>query len=417
MPGGGTNGTAADVGGGTTTSSGGATSGGTTAIGGTTESGGGTTTSSGGGTTTSSGGTTTSSGGTTTGGSGGTTTASGGTTTSSGGTTTASGGTTTASGGTTTAAAQHTRCGWIDGDDVSYASFVANASWFNAVHPKWLQVDPNGNVITLSTIDHAAMLAAAHANHVLVMPMIDNPDAARLRIIIGDAGKIAAHVQTLLQMVKQHGWDGIDLDYEHLWSASDRPGFTSFISQITQAFHAAGYQVSEALPATALPDSGASAYDYNALAANLDVLHFMHYDFHYPDGDHMGPIAPAGWVEASFQHAAATGHPEKFMLGFPNYAIGLGWYDWLSNGIADCTSAIVESTNEMLTCPYNSGGWSAGIAPHCSTASHGTIWFENLDSMDEKLKLAAKYGARGVTYWTIGSEIGGFFDLVKKYYP
>ena len=37
--------------------------------------------------------------------------------------------------------------------------------------------------------------------------------------------------------------------------------------------------------------------------------------------------------------------------------------------------------------------------------------------MEEKIQVAKNHKARGVTYWTIGSEIDGFFALVKKYYP
>ena len=96
----------------------------------------------------------------------------------------------------------HTRCGWLDGDDASNVSFVANASWFNAVHPKWYQVDPNGNVIPVSTPDLPSVVNAAHANHVKLMPMIDNPDADRLRLIFSSQSKIAAHVQTLVQLVQ-----------------------------------------------------------------------------------------------------------------------------------------------------------------------------------------------------------------------
>jgi spore germination protein YaaH len=105
------------------------------------------------------------------------------------------------------------------------------------------------------------------------------------------------------------------------------------------------------------------------------------------------------------------------MLGLPNYAIGLGWYDWLKTGMAMCLASAVEQTDEMLTCPYNDAHFSAGSAPHCLTQSQGTIWFEDLTSMNEKLQLAQKYGARGATYWTVGNEIDGFFDLVQKYFP
>jgi spore germination protein YaaH len=308
----------------------------------------------------------------------------------------------------------HTRCGWID-DEIAEQSFVANAAWFQAVHPMWYQLDSSGKVVTAGNPDLPSVVNAARANGVKLMPMIYNPDAARLRLVFANSSTIAAHVQTLVNLAKTHGYDGMDIDYEHLWESSDRAPMSALAVALAQAFHAAGLEISFALEP--IGHDSPNGYDYQVLSNAFDVLHFMDYDYHYPDGDHMGPIAPLGWVEAAFQRAQATGNAGKFMLGLPNYAIGLGWYDWLKNGQALCVASAVETTTHMATCPYNEWNYSAGLSPHCLTASQGTIWYEDLASMEEKIQTAKKYGARGVTYWTIGNEVDGFFALVKKYFP
>jgi spore germination protein YaaH len=312
-------------------------------------------------------------------------------------------------------AATHTRCGWID-DSIAEQSFVANAAWFQAVHPMWYQLDAGGNVITAGNTDLPSVVNAARANHVKLMPMIYNPDAARLRLVFASAATIAAHVQTMVTLAKTHGYDGMDFDYEHLWTSADRAPMSALATALANGFHAAGLEISFALEPFG-HDDGNNGYDYQVLSNVFDVLHFMDYDFHYPDGSHMGPIAPLGWVEAAFVHAQSTGNSGKFMLGLPNYAIGLGWYDYLKNGMALCIASVVETTDELLTCPYNNWNYSAGLAPHCLTQNQGTIWFEDLSSMEQKIQTAKKYGARGVTYWTIGDEIDGYFALVKKYFP
>ena len=53
---------------------------------------------------------------------------------------------------------------------------------------------------------------------------------------------------------------------------------------------------------------------------------------------------------------------------------------------------------------------------HCTT-SNGELYFEDVASMEEKWLTAKKYGARGITYWTIGDELPGYFTMVKKYLP
>jgi len=68
----------------------------------------------------------------------------------------------------------------------------------------------------------------------------------------------------------------------------------------------------------------------------------------------------------------------------------------------------------MLTCSF--GTWDAGRSPHCTTSS-GDLWFEDVASMEEKVQTAKKRGARGVTYWVVGDEIDGYFDMVRRNFP
>jgi spore germination protein YaaH len=307
----------------------------------------------------------------------------------------------------------HTRCGWID-DPIAEASFVANAAQLNAVHPKWFTLDESGNPRAAGHQDLPAIVAAARANHVRLLPLIDTDDAARLRLIINDPARRTQHVAQLVQIVHDHGYDGLEIDYEHLWDAADRAPFSAFIQELSAAFRARGYELSMAI-APIGTDNGANGYDYQVLAEAADTLHFMDYDFHYPAG-HMGPIAPLGWVDAAFARAEATGHGDRFMLGLANYAIGSGWYATTRDAIALCLAAPVSVTDHMSNCSYNDFHYSAGQAPHCTTQDHGEIWFEDLGSMEEKIQNAVSHHARGVAYWTLGGEMDGFFALLHKYY-
>jgi spore germination protein YaaH len=310
----------------------------------------------------------------------------------------------------------HTRCGWID-DPVAEAAFVANAAQFNAIHPKWLTLDPAGNPVAAGNQDLPSIVAAARDNRVLLMPLVDADDADRLRLIINDAARITQHVQALAQAVHDHGWAGLDIDYEHLWSAADRPGMNALMTELSTTFHAAGYELSFALTALGY-DDGQNGYDYQVLSDVCDVLHFMDYDYHWFSGDHIGTQAPLGWVDAAFARAETTGHADRFMLGIPNYAIGAGWWATTRAAMALCLGPVARDDTHMASCPYNvDTHYAGGLTPHCDTADHGTIYFEDLASMDEKLQVAVAHHARGATYWTLGDELDGFFALVHKYFP
>jgi spore germination protein YaaH len=309
----------------------------------------------------------------------------------------------------------HRRCGWIGGGDtVGENSFIANAAQFEYVHPKWFTMNADGvSINNAGNTDLPTVIAAAQANGVKIMPLIDTDDVERLRKMLGSATLMQQHVANLVQTCQTHGYVGLDIDYEHLWTAADRAPYTAFFHALATAMHAAGLELSMAITAIAV-DDGNSGYDYDALAADADILHVMGYDFHYMGGDHLGPIAPKGWIDGTFQHAQSTGHGDRFILGVANYAIGSGWWTTALDAPSRCTGALATSTTHMLTCPY--GVFEAGRALSCNT-SQGALWFEDVASMEEKLQVALKYGARGITYWTIGAELPGYFAMAKKYFP
>lgn len=313
----------------------------------------------------------------------------------------------------------HARCGWIGAADANgVATFVAHAAFFDAVHPDWYALATDGvSFKTIAGEGDAALLDAARAHGVLVQPMIaavDGGDADRLRAMFADSGKRAQHIASLVALATSKGYSGLDLDYEHMWQASDRPLYTTFIREAAKAMHAAGKELSIAVPALA-DAAGANAWDYDALSQALDTLHVMGYDYH-SIGTHPGPTAPLGWIDAVSAHAAATGRGDKFVLGVPNYGTTPTWYGTLSECLAACNGSYATQTTEMESCAYNvDTHYAAGRALSCASA-HGSLFFDDTASLEEKVKAAKAHGLRGITYWTIGGEPAGFFEMVQRYF-
>ncbi len=313
------------------------------------------------------------------------------------------------------APATHSRCGWIGAGEVAGENaFLQHLDWFRAIHPKWFTLQSDGvNIRSVGHTDLASVVNAAGSHGVRLSPLIDADDGARIRLLINDPQRRAAHIQNLVTLVTSHSYDGLDIDYEHLWKAADRAPFVAFMSELSVALHAIGRELSMALPSVA-KDDGNSAYDYNALSAACDTLHVMGYDFHYLGGSHLGPLGPLGWVDQTFARAAATGRGNRFILGLANYAITSGSWTTARAAAQICGTGLLTQTDHMASCPY--GDYSAGRAPHCAYAG-STLWFEDLASMEAKIIAALSHGARGVTYWTLGDEIDGFFPMVEKRVP
>jgi chitinase len=312
---------------------------------------------------------------------------------------------------TTPAHALHKRCAWIGADTFAAgkAAFLANPDWFDAIHPVWFFLTADGSLKASAFVDDAELVAAAKAHGVKIMPLVDGNSTTYMRAAMATATTIAAHASMLATLAQTHGYDGLELDYEHLWLATDRAPYSALVSAVAAAMHAQGKQVTLAVPALA-SDSLASGYDYASLQGSADVLHLMAYDFHYLGGDHLGPIAPAGWVEEVATYVQSLGAPGKYSLGVANYGIGSGWYTNAADAASRCIAGTFsEVTTHMTVCPL--GHPDAGKAPHCTTAQ-GDVWFENADSVAEKAAMGAAHGLGGVAYYTLGDEPAGFLDAL-----
>jgi spore germination protein YaaH len=330
-------------------------------------------------------------------------------------------GTTTGGGsstGTVTAQLSHRRCGWMNDDyPLGVQSLVANADFFDAIHPVWWFLNSDGNTVSSNYyVDDATTVQTARAHHIKLMPLIyGGNDATYMEKMFSSPASITAHVNTLVNLAVSHNYDGLEIDYEHLWSASDRPGYTAFIQQLGAAMHAQGKELSLAVPAIDV-DNGQNGYDFVKLAAAADVIHLMGYDYHWLGGDHLGPLAPLGWLDSVAARIQSLGLGKSFIMGLANYGVGSGWYANSADAIKQCPANYPTTTTHMESCPY--GVRVAGVSPHCTTTNgKGDIWFEDAASLAEKAQMTASHGLRGVSYYTLGGEAPGLYDALRAAYP
>jgi spore germination protein YaaH len=309
----------------------------------------------------------------------------------------------------------HRRCGWIGpGDSQGAATFVANASYFDAIHPSWYRLaNDSSSIATIAGEGDSSVLAAAAQNHVVMMPLVQAVgETAVLRGMLGSPQNQSTHIANLVALATSKGYDGLEIDYEGLWSSADRPSYEAFMSGLATAMHAAGKLVSVAAPAFPTPNPD-SAYDYAFLDTTVDYVHMMVYDYHWLGGDHLGPVSPYGWADAVAAYAATMPNPKRFIFGVPVYGLGNGFACGLADCAATCGGSYATTTNHMQTCPY--GTWAAGRSPNC-VGSQGQVYFDDLASLEEKIQSAQAHGLGGVAHYAVGTEPPGFFDMVKKYF-
>jgi spore germination protein YaaH len=261
--------------------------------------------------------------------------------------------------------------------------------------------------------DDADIVSTAKSHQVKLIPLVDSDDVSFIRNVMASPAAIAQHAAAVTNLVVQHGWDGIELDYEHLWNNADQAPYVALVKAVAASLHAQHKVLTLALPAMDTYHADA-AYDYKQFQGDVDVMHLMGYDFHFFGGDHLGPLAPKGWINDVTAYVQSLGAPQKYVLGIANYGIANGWYTSAKDAAARCGGSYSSQTDHMTTCPL--GHQEAGLAPHCTTAQ-GDVWFEDTASMTEKAQLAKAHGLGGVGYWTMGDEPDGFFAAMQQQYP
>jgi chitinase len=361
--------------------------------------------------------------------------------------------------------ADHRFCGWLHGDDddpaateQGYGTFVAHADDFDAVHPTWWRVSSPTSFVNHGE-GRTEPFAAFHDPRVLahttpgggrtrLVPMIGasaRPDYVYVHRMINDPELRRLHVEALVALATENGYDGLDLDYEHIDPAhlgadlgpgrtaeSERRAYAEFVAVAARAMHAVGKTLSVAVPIVA--DEDDPVYDYDAISREVDAVHVMAYDYHYEGGPHAGPLAPLGWVEDGLDQVRAIDGGRRagmFLVGLANYGLtgpevdpggyGFGHVCAPETGCLGLVrGGYEETTTHMLHCSMSAKHrYAAGLAPNAALSGGGRVFFEDLASLDEKLAAAEERGIGGVTYWTIGGEPGGdaFFSMIERRFP
>jgi spore germination protein len=307
--------------------------------------------------------------------------------------------------------------------DGGLASIDAAAGRLTEVSPWAYTLDETGGIgFTAGGQDIVDddTLAALRGRGLKVTPSIANLPASgvwddvRVRAVIADPERTQAHIAAIAAVVRDHGYDGIDIDYENLGQQpGDRANFTRFISGLADALHADGRTLSVAVYGKG-DDAGytpaAQAQDYAALGAAADQLRLMLYDF---DTRTPGPVAPRWWVDQVLAYATSQIAPARVVQG-----IGLYGYGWPPpDDPADGDDPDVPDGPEQFT-------WADAVrraaeqgvpiewddtaqAPHFTYPDRGVthdVWFENARSTADKLTLGRAHGAGGVMFWRLGGE-------------
>ncbi len=259
-----------------------------------------------------------------------------------------------------------------------------------------IKVRSDGTVEVRDTygLIEARVKAAAKKHKFALYAMASNFDgefdSKRMDLVFGNAEVAEKHIAGLIKIAQEHGFQGIDLDYESM-KASARAGYSEFAKMLSTRLHAANLKLSITVhPKESEPGNwdGPRSQDWKALGEASDSFRLMCYDNHWSTGD-PGPIAPDAWVESVCQFAKTVVSASKLSIGVAGYG-----YDWNKKPADSLTW--LSWAERYKTKPKTDPASGELIYPKA--------YFAGTASILRKVAIAKKLGIPSVSLWYIGSE-------------
>src|SRR6185437_4363560 len=218
--------------------------------------------------------------------------------------------------------------------------------------------------------------------------------------ILHDPVRMKQHVAAIVNLVRQHHYAGVDIDYENL-RAGDRQAFTAFITALATALHADGKMLSVALFAkttNAGVDQRNLAQNYAAIGRAADQVRLMAYDYHWATSG-PGPVAPLPWVRAVLKYAKSQIPARKVILGVPLYG-----YDWSGGHGREVSwlGAFRLARAHHVQPRYDTTSQAPWFSYTDAAGRRHVVWFENEASSRAKFGAAEGSQIGGVYLWMLG---------------
>lgn len=226
----------------------------------------------------------------------------------------------------------------------------------------------------------------------------------------------------------------INLDFEYVgYPEPDKTEkYTRFVALINNALDSKFGNASVTVSTFADSSIKPRITNPEELALVTDQLFVMAYDFHYPNSDRAGPVAPINRdpaftsydINTMLRDYLKTIPPNKLILGVPYYgynwiveeptafAVRMPGNDYIGYTISETYEGLMD---RILETQPNVQWDTVAKVPYFtyiseSTGHYRVVYFENTDSLKAKYELAKTYQLGGVGIWALGYD-GGYQEL------
>ena len=292
------------------------------------------------------------------------------------------------------------------------AEMTAEMTGVNVISPTWFSVtDETGTISSLASADYVKL---AHEAGREVWGLIDNFNEAFDETTDLAYASVRSRIfEQLLADAASCGMDGINVDFENLKEAGI-PHYLQFLRELTSAAHAQNLVVSVDTP---VPQAYTMYYQRGEQARFVDYMIVMAYDEHFAGSEEAGSVSSLPFVQQAVEEMTRVMPADQVICGIPFYT--RVWTEKF--GQSAITSEVLGMDGAKNYAKENqmTETWDASLGQNVATVETSdaryTIWMEDEQSMEEKLKVIQSADLAGVAEWKLGFECADVWSLISKY--
>lgn len=292
------------------------------------------------------------------------------------------------------------------------AEMTAEMTGVNVISPTWFSVtDGTGTISSLASADYVKLTHDAGRE---VWGLIDNfNEAFDETTDLAYASVRSRIIEQLLAEAASCGMDGINVDFENLKEAGI-PHYLQFLRELTSAAHAQNLVVSVDTP---VPQAYTMYYQRGEQARFVDYMIVMAYDEHFAGSEEAGSVSSLPFVQQAVEEMTRVMPADQVICGIPFYT--RVWTEKF--GQSAITSEVLGMDGAKNYAKENqmTETWDASLGQNVATVETSdaryTIWMEDEQSMEEKLKVIQSADLAGVAEWKLGFECADVWSLISEY--
>ena len=292
------------------------------------------------------------------------------------------------------------------------AEMTAEMTGVNVISPTWFSVtDETGTISSLASADYVKL---AHDAGREVWGLIDNfNEAFDETTDLAYASVRSRIIEQLLAEAASCGMDGINVDFENLKEAGI-PHYLQFLRELTSAAHAQNLVVSVDTP---VPQAYTMYYQRGEQARFVDYMIVMAYDEHFAGSEEAGSVSSLPFVQQAVEEMTRVMPAGQVICGIPFYT--RVWTEKFGQSAIISEVLGMDGAKNYAKENQMTETWDASLGQNVATVETSdaryTIWMEDEQSMEEKLKVIQSADLAGVAEWKLGFECADVWSLISEY--